>query len=119
MRSQVAITDLAPQSQVTKMAQAKRFNLTEQYSMPGGMWLLYRTPDVDARREAYAAAKRVNDDLEDERLELEANLCNLRLSDKETLKQRRRLKKVNKLKQLAHKAMSDAWQAVKEAHDGD
>ena len=60
----------------------------------------------------YVKAKKANDDLEDEYLRLKDQLLSLP-PEKEMLKLRRRLVKLDKLKLVAHKAMSDAWWELK------
>ena len=83
--------------------------------MPYGTWLLTQYGGSEESRDLYVKFKKVNDSLEDEWLRLDAELHDLP-SEKEMIKIRRRLGKVNKLKIKAHKAMYEAWEALKNGH---
>lgn len=118
----MAITKRPRQLHVTKKAQStvkdQRLSL-RKYSIDtigllatfdGTCWQL----KDDFLCKEYIDTKCINDDLDDERLALEEQLRWLELSDKAIAKIRRRLRKINKLYTVAHKAMSDAWQRIKE-----
>lgn len=100
-------------SQDTKMAQEIMGHYIISWSPAG---LFAKSDDAlwaDAGRNDYVKAKKINDDLEDERCRLEESLKRISLKDKEILKITRRLRKVYKLKDEAHKEMSDAWALVR------
>ena len=118
----MAITKRPRQSHVTKRAQStvkdQRLSLRKYITgdieilatFDGEHWWLKN----DLLRKEYIDKKRINDDLDDERLALEAQLRWLELSDKAIAKIRRRLRKIDKLYVIAHKALSNAWQCIKE-----
>ncbi len=112
----------APHSQSKSKAQEKvMLNHSTADSDSLGLFFKYTegTGWVDVTKSyEYVAAKKVNDDLEDERIKLEEKMRQLTTSDAEVLRIRKRLRILHELKTQAHKKMVDAWLVLKEDRNG-